>query len=350
MENHIRFDLDSMTLFLLDQRYLPAREEFHPCTTSDACVHAIKEMVVRGAPAIGVTAAWACVLALTEVRHLENWEEELATRLDTLQKARPTAVNLRWAVERMRSIQDRYLSGAPSELLSHWLWEAQNIQNEDIRICQRIGKIGAACIPQWAAIMTHCNAGALATAGYGTALGVIRAAWEAGKDIRVIANETRPFLQGARLTAYEMVEDGIPVTVACDNACGLLMHRGLVTCVVVGADRIAANGDTANKIGTYAVAVLAKAHNVPFYVAAPLSTIDPRLHNGDAIPIEVRPAQEVTHIGDTHICPGGISVYNFAFDVTPADYISGIITEAGILRAPYTDSIAEALAAPPTID
>lgn len=343
MEHHIRYDDSQNRLLLLDQRILPLCEETFACATTQDVVFALQVMVVRGAPAIGVTAAWGCVLALLEAKDAPGWEGRLETLLAQLAAARPTAVNLRWAVERMRSLW-RKDSMDFAALLRLWKDEAQAMQREDIAINKAMGRHGASCIEDGSTVMTHCNAGALATAGYGTALGVIRAAREEGKNISVIANETRPFLQGARLTAYELAQDGIPVTVACDNACGLLMRRGMVQCVVVGADRIAANGDAANKIGTYGVALLAREHNIPFYVAAPLSTIDRNTPTGEFIPIEERPEREVTHVGETCITPQGVPVYNFAFDVTPAACISGIITEKGVLRAPYDRSIAAAFA------
>lgn len=344
MEYHIRYDDAQDTLLLLDQRFLPLREETFVCATTQDVVTALQVMVVRGAPAIGVTAAWGCVLALLEAQDKPGWQDRLSSLLRTIAEARPTAVNLRWAVERMRTLWegDRKDAIDFAGLVRVWKDEAAAMQREDIACNKVMGRFGAACIKDGDTVMTHCNAGALATAGYGTALGVIRAAWEEGKKISVIANETRPFLQGARLTAYELAKDGIPVTVACDNACGLLMKRGMVQCVVVGADRIAANGDAANKIGTYGVALLAREHNVPFYVAAPLSTIDRNTATGDAIPIEERPDREVTHVGQTQITPQAVPVYNFAFDVTPASLIHGIITEEGVLRAPYAQSIASA--------
>lgn len=269
MEHHIRFDHHSEELYLLDQRLLPGKEEFFICRDSSDVCYAIREMIVRGAPAIGVTAAWGCVLAAKELQDRRrpgknNWPESLDLLLDRLADARPTAVNLRWAVERMRTL---WKTGAPGSLinvLTMWRAEAAGLQSADIAINNRIGQFGAELIASGDTIMTHCNAGALATAGYGTALGVIYAAFAQDKDIRVIANETRPCLQGARLTAYELRVSGVPVTVACDNACALLMQRGLVQKVVVGADRIAANGDTANKIGTYGVALLAREHGIPF--------------------------------------------------------------------------------------
>lgn len=342
MEYHIRFEAQENVLYLLDQRILPTQEHFVPCTCTQDVIDALQTMVVRGAPAIGVTAAWGCVLALVEVMDAPHWHEKLNTLLHDLTEARPTAVNLRWAVDKMRFVWRQMGDVDPDILLRLWRAEAANMQREDVSINKTMGAFGAACINDGDTIMTHCNAGALATAGYGTALGVIRAAREAGKNIKVIANETRPFLQGARLTAYELAKDGIPVSVACDNACGLLMQKGLVQCVVVGADRIAANGDAANKIGTYSVALLAKAHNIPFYIAAPLSTIDRDTDSGAGIPIEVRPDREVTHVGSHQITPDAVPVYNFAFDVTPAALIAGIITEKGVLRAPYTTSIEQA--------
>lgn len=348
MEHHIRFDHHAEELYLLDQRLLPGKEEFFICRNSADVCCAIKAMVVRGAPAIGVAAAWGCVLAAKEVLDKgrfgqTDWKDALDALLDRLAEARPTAVNLCWAVERMRGL---WKTGAPGSLinvLTMWRAEAAGIQSADIAVNKRMGQFGAALIESGDAIMTHCNAGALATAGYGTALGVIYAAFEQGKDIKVIANETRPFLQGARLTAYELRVSGVPVTVACDNACALLMQRGLVQKVIVGADRIAANGDTANKIGTYGIALLARAHDIPFYVAAPLSTIDAATPTGADIPIEERPPAEVRRIGCETITPEGVPVYNFAFDVTPARLINGIVTEKGVLGAPYAASIAAAL-------
>ena len=344
MREHIVYDEQRQELRLLDQRLLPGEEAYFTCTGTQDIVNALQWMVVRGAPAIGVTAAWGCLLAQREVlaacADAPDWREQLVARLKRISEARPTAVNLAWAVERARRVW------APRQTLEGlgkvWLRLARKMQAEDIAINQRMGLFGAECLKDGDTVMTHCNAGALATAGYGTALGVIRAARAQGKDIRVIANETRPFLQGARLTAWELHADGIPVTVACDNACALLMRKGLVQCVIVGADRIAANGDTANKIGTYGVALLARAHGIPFYVAAPLSTIDRHTASGEDIPIEERPAREVTHVGEGAITPEGVPVFNFAFDVTPAELVSGIITERGVLRPPYAASIAAA--------
>jgi len=351
MEHHIQFDAETRHLVLLDQRYLPTREDWYRCTDTRSTIFALQVMVVRGAPAIGVTAAYGCYLAVREALATAGDGEEgrtlLGKLLTDLENARPTAVNLRWAVERMRDAWTRLdeQQDTPAtlrQLENLWLGLAQNIHAEDIAICKAIGKHGGDVLDDGDTVMTHCNAGALATAGYGTALGVIRGAIEQGKKIEVIANETRPFLQGARLTAYELHVDGIPVRVACDNACGLLMRKGLVQKVVVGADRIAANGDAANKIGTYSVALLAREHGVPFYVAAPLSTIDRRTATGDAIPIEERTPREVTHVGETQITPDDVPVYNYAFDVTPNELIAGIVTETGVLRPPYVQSIAKA--------
>ena len=329
---------------LLDQRFLPDREEYFVCRNTADVIYALQTMVVRGAPAIGVTAAYGCHLAAREAAEAgAAWPDRLGELFAELEQARPTAVNLRWAVARMRTVWQG-LAGASREAVSSALFgAAQDMQAEDIECNKALGKHGAVLIADGDTVMTHCNAGALATAGYGTALGVIRAAWEQGKRIQVIANETRPFLQGARLTAYELSKEGIPVTVACDNAVGHLMKQGLVHKVVVGADRIAANGDTANKIGTYTVALTAKAHGVPFYVAAPASTFDLDIASGEAIPIEDRPAREVTHIGEHRVTPENVPVFNYAFDVTPADLISGIITERGVLTAPYGDSIREVI-------
>lgn len=343
MERHIRYSDKDNALVLLDQRYLPTREDDFYCRNTQDIIYALQTMVVRGAPAIGVTAAYGCVLAAMEVAAEADWKTALAHKLEEIAEARPTAVNLRWGVERMKKLWSGNSGLDNAGLVALWLAEAKVVHREDIEINTRMGAHGATVIDDGDTIMTHCNAGALATAGYGTALGVVRGAIDAGrKGIKVIANETRPFLQGARLTAYELKEDDIPVTVACDNACGLLMRRGMVQKVVVGADRVAANGDAVNKIGTYSVALLAREHGVPFYVAAPLSTIDRNMPDGDSTPIEDRTPREVTHVGETQITPDGVPVYNFAFDATPSELIAGIITEVGVLRAPYKESIAKA--------
>jgi methylthioribose-1-phosphate isomerase len=340
MEAHISFDPALPALRLRDQRLLPEQEAYILCRTPEDVIEALRSMAVRGAPAIGVAAAWGCALALHGLAPGADWPDRLDAALENLAQARPTAVNLRWAVERMRARWRRLGKAANRETLHKaFMDEARRMQEEDVAACKALGRYGAALLKDGDTVLTHCNAGALATAGYGTALGVVRAAVAAGKRIRVIADETRPFLQGARLPAWVLHEAHIPVAVACDHACALLMHKGLVQCVVVGADRIAANGDTANKIGTLGVALLARHFGIPFYVAAPLSTIDPATPHGDAIPIEERPAAEVTHMGARRLCPEGVPVYNFAFDVTPAACITGIITEQGVLRPPYGLSI-----------
>jgi len=343
MTEHIQYSPEHDALVLLDQRYLPTREEWFVCKNVKDICEALVVMVVRGAPAIGVTAAYGCYLAAREVAAsgVSDWPRALSAKLEEIASARPTAVNLRWAVRLMQGEWAKRAEFSLEELSVFWLETAKVVHAEDIATCQAIGKAGADLISDGDTVMTHCNAGALATAGYGTALAPIRAAIEQGKKIQVIANETRPFLQGARLTAYELHKDGIPVRVACDNACALLMQRGLVQKVIVGADRIAANGDAANKIGTFGVALLAKEFGIPFYVAAPVSTIDPETADGSLIPIEDRTPREVTHVGQTQITPDGVGVFNFAFDVTPARLIHGIITEKGVLTAPYTEAIAK---------
>ena len=350
MNSHIRFDAAQGTLHLLDQRLLPETEAEVVCRTPDEVIDAVKRMVVRGAPAIGVTAAFGCALAARCAASdgEDAGRKSLEKALDEISLARPTAVNLRWAVERMRRLwRVSEANGALvlPELARLFAAEAAAIQQEDEVLCRRLGRHGAELLHDGDQVLTHCNAGALATAGYGTALGVIRAAREQGKRISVIADETRPFLQGARLTAFELARDGIPVAVACDNACAHLMSQGMVQAVVVGADRIAANGDTANKIGTLGVAILARHFRLPFYVAAPLSSIDASAPDGAAIPIEQRAPEEVTHMAGRRITPAGVPAYNFAFDVTPAALVSGIITEAGVLRAPYDQAIADVLGA-----
>ncbi|HHV43276.1 MAG TPA: S-methyl-5-thioribose-1-phosphate isomerase [Firmicutes bacterium] len=326
---------EDQSLLLLDQRKLPGEVVQVRCTTPEDVARCIKEMVVRGAPAIGIAAAYGLVLAAREgVQRVKD-----AALL--LRQTRPTAVNLFWAIDRMLAAT----AGCQGEdLYQHLLAEAHGLAQADIQTNQRIGAHGATLVPKGAGILTHCNAGALATVDYGTALGVVRAAHSAGKDITVYACETRPFLQGARLTTWELVEDGIPVTLITDNMAGYLMQKGQVSLVIVGADRIAANGDVANKIGTYGLAVLAQAHGIPFYVAAPTSTIDLTLAGGEEIPIEERPAEEVTHFLGQKVAPRGVAVWNPAFDVTPHHLITGIITEVGVLREPYHKSIKELFA------
>jgi methylthioribose-1-phosphate isomerase len=340
MTDHIQYSPEKDVLILLDQRYLPNREDWFECRTTDDICFALVVMVVRGAPAIGVTAAYGCYLAGREVEAMGgDWKAGLEKKLDQIENARPTAVNLRWAVREMRRVWREAGDVSLGGLLEIWLARAKEIHAADIEMCELIGKFGGALMDDGDTIMTHCNAGALATAGYGTALGVVRGAVDQGKKVSVIANETRPFLQGARLTAYELHKDGIPVKVACDNACALLMKRGLVDKVVVGADRIAANGDAVNKIGTFGVAIMAQRFGIPFYVAAPVYTIDPETPTGDDVPIEDRDPREVTHIGDHRIPPEGVEVYNLAFDPTPNELITGIVTERGVLYPPYDEAI-----------
>ena len=324
-------------LELLDQRRLPREVVWVECRNASDVARAIRDMVVRGAPAIGVAAAFGMAMAARN-------GDDSQRAADELRKARPTAVNLAWAVDRMLQCgTDIRVCPAHTDreqCLSHTLVEeAQRIFDEDVEANRRIGRFGAELLGAQATILTHCNAGALATAGYGTALGVIRAAVEAGKRIAVFADETRPYLQGARLTAWELQQDNIDVTLITDNMAGHFFQRGTFDAVIVGADRIAANGDTANKIGTYTVAVLANAHRVPFYVAAPWSTIDLSTPNGDAIPIEERSADEVTSIGNVAIAPENIAVRHPAFDVTPARLITAIITDRGIVRAPFEEEL-----------
>lgn len=332
------------TLLLLDQRKLPREEAWLRCTTADEVGAAIRDMVVRGAPAIGVTAAYGMVVGAQQGVAAAKGERPAFDReLDRLQAmlaaTRPTAVNLFWALERMRETARRSPSLPPADAAMLLEKTAAAILEDDIAICRAIGKHGAAVVPKNAGILTHCNTGSLATAGYGTALGVVRAARDLGNAVHVYADETRPFLQGSRLTAWECVKEGIPATLICDGAAASIMKRGLIQFAVVGADRVAANGDTANKIGTYSVALAAKAHGIPFYIAAPLSTIDLKTPDGDAIPIEQRDHREVTHLGGQHIAPDGITVENPSFDVTPAALITGIITERGIARPPYLESL-----------
>ncbi len=319
---------------MIDQTRLPREQSFVTCRTYLEVAHAIRTMVIRGAPAIGVAAAMGVALGVQE-------DADFETVCSTLAATRPTAVNLFWAIERMRRLKAALNGATRKETVRRMIEEACLIREEDIAMCRAIGKHGAPLVPDGKTVLTHCNAGALATAGYGTALGVIRAAVESGKDIDVFADETRPLLQGARLTAWELQQDGIPTTIITDNMAGHFLRSGRIGCVIVGADRIAANGDVANKIGTYSVAVLAKENGVPFYVAAPLSTFDLTLASGDLIPIEQRAAEEVTHVFGVPIAPEGIAVMNPAFDVTPHRYISAIICERGVARAPYEKSLAE---------
>lgn len=324
----VSYDVAGDAVRLLDQRKLPEQEEWLSLRSCDEVIAAIKDLTVRGAPAIGVAAAFALAC---EARRGAG-PAQLNRAAERLVKARPTAVNLAWAVERM----SHRFGASPDELLA----EAQAIRDEDEAGCRRMGALGAELLPKGARVLTHCNAGALATAGYGTALGVVRAAIEAGNPVSVYADETRPFLQGARLTAWELHRDKIPVTLLTDNMAGWLMARGEIDCVVVGADRIARSGDVANKIGTYSVAVLAAHHRLPFYVAAPWSTVDLNTPNGDAIPIEERSAEEVVNIAGIRIAPAGVPARYPAFDVTPASLITAIITERGVARQPLAEGLA----------
>ena len=332
---------DGINVRMVDQRKLPSSVEWYTCRGYRDVIRAIKKMVIRGAPAIGVAASMGLALGARSVR-AKNYPlfiERLQVISGEMLLARPTAVNLRWAVERMMHLATDMAENPVDEIKSALRQESERILAEDIKINQSIGINGQGLIPEGATILTHCNAGALATGGYGTALGVIRAAHENGKKIRVIADETRPWLQGLRLTAFEMMEEGIPVSVIVDNAAGFLMRRREIDLVITGADRIAANGDVANKIGTYQVAVLAKANGIPFYVAAPISTIDSSVENGDMIPVEERPLEEICRFGKSEIGPLGTHAINPAFDITPAGYIAGIITEKGILRPPFGSGI-----------
>jgi methylthioribose-1-phosphate isomerase len=327
---------------LLNQRKLPLTEEYLECRTYQEVAEAIKTLVVRGAPAIGVAAAAGIALGMQQLEAVSggNVTEQFEHICTTMAQTRPTAVNLFWAIERMRACAAQYRQAPLAQLQQALLAEAQRLLQEDIAINRRMGEHGLPLIPPHSTILTHCNAGALATAGYGTALGVIRAAHFAGRQIQVLADETRPVLQGARLTTWELQRDQIPVTLITDNMAGYFMSQGRVDLVIVGADRIAANGDVANKIGTYSVAILAKEHRLPFYVAAPLSTIDRTIATGADIPIEQRPGEEVRQIGTQPIVSPEVEIANPAFDVTPARYIRGIITEAGVAMPPNRDTIA----------
>ncbi|MBI1895415.1 MAG: S-methyl-5-thioribose-1-phosphate isomerase [Acidobacteria bacterium] len=323
---------------MIDQTRLPREQVFVTCHDYREVAQAIRAMVVRGAPAIGVAAAMGVALGVLGADPA-RLDEEFREICDTLAATRPTAVNLFWAIERMKRVYAEARSGPVEAIRERLAAEARQIKLEDIAINKAIGGNGAPLVPDGRTVMTHCNAGALATAGYGTALGVIRAAVAAGKRIDVIAGETRPFLQGARLTVWELQQDGIPATLITDNMAGYFLKSGRIGCVVVGADRIAANGDVANKIGTYSLAVLAKENEVPFYVAAPVSTLDLALESGERIPIEQRPESEVTHVFGVPVAPEGIRVENPAFDVTPNRYVTAIITERGVAEAPYAESL-----------
>jgi methylthioribose-1-phosphate isomerase len=331
-------------LKLLDQTRLPDTEAWLDCESPEQVADAIRCLAVRGAPAIGVAAAYGLVLGIQTVRGPEGLAARFAEVAELLGRTRPTAVNLRWALERGREVFERNAAGGPEESARALLAWANALHAEDVRVNRKIGEHGAALFGQGSRVLTHCNAGALATAGYGTALGVIQSAWAEGNVGMVWVDETRPLLQGARLTAWELKQLGIPFRLVTDSSAGPLMARGMVDRIVVGADRIAANGDTANKIGTYTVAVLAQRHGVPFYIAAPLSTIDRATPDGAAIPIEERQPGEVTDVFGRRIAPEGTDALNFAFDVTPHELITAIVTEAGVLEPPYTESIAAAFA------
>ena len=323
---------------MIDQTRLPREERYVTCKTYEEVADAIRSMVIRGAPAIGVAAAMGVALGMAQA-NTTDLETRFETICDTLARTRPTAVNLFWAIDRMKRVYAASQTLPLAQLRQRLINEAQQICVEDIAINQAIGRNGAPLVPDGKTVLTHCNAGALATAGYGTALGVIRAAVSAGKKIDVFADETRPFLQGSRLTVWELQQDGIPATLITDNMAGHFLKSGRIGCVVVGADRIAANGDVANKVGTYSVAVLAKENNIPFFVAAPISTLDLTLHSGDEIPIEQRAAAEVTHVFGVPVAPEGTSVQNPAFDVTPNRYVTAIITERGVAHTPYEESL-----------
>jgi methylthioribose-1-phosphate isomerase len=328
---------DGKYIRMVDQRKIPSRIDWFICRGYKDVIKAIQNMVIRGAPAIGIAAAMGMAQGAYSIRakSYATFISRFSGMAQEMLLARPTAVNLRWAVERMKQLAENMAGRPVDEVKAALRKESEKILAEDIEINLQIGENGKVLVPDRAIILTHCNAGSLATGGYGTALGVIRAAYDSGKKIEVIADETRPWLQGLRLTAFEMMEEGIPVTVIADNAAGALMRQKRVDLVITGADRIAANGDVANKIGTYQVAVLAKTNDIPFYVAAPLSTIDPTIDNGDTIPVEEREPEEICQFGNLKIGPPGVRAFNPAFDITPAKYISAIITEIGVLRPPY---------------
>ena len=337
----VPFRWERRVLYLLDQRLLPHEETWLEYRSARDVAQAIRDMVVRGAPAIGISAAFGMVLAAYGLKDkdrdffAEKWLDEAAFIL----QARPTAVNLKWAVERLKKLVRRHSELNPDDLAALLEKEAISIWIEDVKANLAIGFHGQALLPETGGVLTHCNAGGLATGGYGTALGVIRAALSMGKEINVIADETRPWLQGARLTAWELIKDGIAVTLVVDGAAGFLMQKGQIKAVVVGADRIAANGDVANKIGTYTVAELARANNIPFYVAAPVSTIDPATPSGDQIPLEERGSREITTFAGKEVAALGVGVYNPVFDITPHHLITAIITELGVLTPPYGPGI-----------
>lgn len=327
----------------IDQTKLPTEEVYVVCRNYQEVADAIRNMVVRGAPAIGVAAAMGIAIGIkqSQAQEISALRNELGQICRRIGETRPTAVNLFWAIRRMQQKFEEVAPQGVQQTKATLVTEAQQMLVQDIAANEAMGRHGATLLPASGGILTHCNAGALATCGYGTALGVIRAAVEAGKQIHVFADETRPILQGARLTAWELMKDGISTTVIADNMAGVMMRQGKIKAVVVGADRIAANGDVANKIGTYSVAVLAKEHNIPFYVAAPLSTVDLNTPTGEQIPIEQRSQKEITHHGGKQMAPDGVKVENPAFDVTPSKYVTAIITERGLAKAPYERSLKE---------
>jgi methylthioribose-1-phosphate isomerase len=350
-ENNLHYKYPTLrwsddALEMLDQRLLPLRVDYRRYDCAATVAEDIKTMVVRGAPAIGCAAAYGVALEALRLRDQprDAFVAGVLKGMSLLAASRPTAVNLFWALDRMRARLEALQSGLVCAIADALLTEAHAIIAEDVRLNRAMGVHGAALLAENARVLTHCNAGALATAGHGTALGVIRSAVEAGKRLQVYADETRPFLQGARLTAWELMQDDIPVTLIADNAAGLLMRRGEIDAVIVGADRVAANGDVANKIGTYSVAVLARRHGIPFYVAAPLSTLDAGMNSGDDIPIEERDAGEVTGYGGIEWAPQGVTVRNPVFDVTPAELVSALITERGVVFAPDRKKISALLA------
>ncbi len=338
-DNFFTIKFDNGQLLLIDQRKLPISEDYFICKDYKDVIFAIKSMVVRGAPAIGVTAAYGIAIFVMQSDNKDLLLNNFDNVCREFAASRPTAVNLFWAIEKMKEyfyqIKDKALSQIKTLLIN----KAHQLYDDDINVNRNIGSFGSTIVPNGANILTHCNAGALATAGYGTALAVVRAAWSGGKGIHVYVDETRPFLQGARLTAWELIKENIPSTLICDNMAGFLMKQGKVDLVITGADRIAANGDTANKIGTYSVAVLAKENKIPFYIAAPLSTFDISISSGDGIPIEERNEKEITNVFSERIAPLGVKVYNPSFDVTPSKYIKGIITEKGIIYPPFKKNI-----------
>ena len=335
------FEFENDKLIVLDQRKLPFEKEYFVCSTYQDVYIAIKDMIIRGAPLIGIVAAYGVVLGFKEIIEKNMDSAKIYEIINYLASSRPTAVNLFWALERMKKVFEEARNLSKSQIYSLLLQEARKIEDEDKSINKKIGEHGNTLIKEGANILTHCNAGALATGGYGTALGVIREAHFTGKNIHVYVDETRPYLQGARLTAFELSEDGIPNTVICDNMAGYLMKLGKIDCVIVGADRIALNGDTANKIGTYSLSVLAKHHDIPFYIAAPVSTIDFNIKSGSEIPIEERGEDEIRFFNGKKIVPDESKVFNPAFDVTPAENITAIITEKGVVFPPFEENISK---------